>query len=99
MEWNYNIDEAPKGIEVPVKVRKKINNEWTEVDGIEIQVQPIWMATKCGKIHRTYYVPEKLMHSGEVRTGEHFSGFTVGSDNLLAWMPYEVPKHPLETNT
>jgi hypothetical protein len=87
MEWNYDMDAAPRGIEIEHKEEKLIGGKLTEVTSIDFTPQRVWIANHDGNVYATYWVRETKRFPG------HWSGFTANEPGL-AWMPYVKPTHP-----
>ncbi|CAN7393593.1 hypothetical protein [Neorhizobium sp. LjRoot104] len=84
MTWNFDIASAPRGRGVTTTVT---------VDGKdrtkrEHHVDPVWLATASGKVHRSYWVPQTRSMRG------HWSGFNPDSVEPIAWQHFVVPEHP-----
>lgn len=86
MSWNYDMAAAPLG--KTKTVERKIGDKIKTV--LEHHVSPVWLATKSGTVHRSYWIPK----NGQ--DGNRWAGFSVGSDEPIAWMDFIVPQHPFE---
>lgn len=83
-EWNFDITSAPRGKEITTTIT---------VDGKdrtkrEYHVDPVWLATADGKVHRSYWLPATK------NTAARWSGFTEKSAPPVAWQHFVVPVHP-----
>ncbi|MGZ2449620.1 hypothetical protein ACVIRO_002374 [Rhizobium ruizarguesonis] len=83
-QWNHDMASAPIGTEKIVT--RTVKGKPTAVK--EYHVDAVWLATKDGKVHRSYWIPTTAKVEGR------WSGFSVGSDQPVAWQPYIVPDHP-----
>lgn len=83
MTWNFNLSEAPRGhIETRTRVVKD------EPKPFDFFVEdPIWAATKCGKVIKTHWMPQNG------RDGGRWIGLGT-SEEPVAWQPYITPEHP-----
>ncbi|MBM7044107.1 hypothetical protein [Rhizobium lusitanum] len=84
MIWSHDLTAAPLGTQVSVTRTVK----GVEKQIIEHHVAPVWLATADGKVHRSYWIPETKTSEGR------WAGFTVGSNEPIAWQLYVVPTHP-----
>lgn len=74
--WNFDISEAPKGRMV---TRHGVGNAKADIQVFE--PEKIWVASDCGKVGTSYFIPEQ----------DRWCGFTKGQ-TPKAWMP--IPSHP-----
>ncbi|MDM9643854.1 hypothetical protein [Rhizobium sp. S163] len=85
MTWNTNIQEAPRGKTVQITRKKRVETkeavDTTFRTTYEHQKEDVILATKCGKVIKTYWIP------GE----ERWAGLANG-EQPDAWMAW--PKHP-----
>jgi len=89
-QWSFDISTAPKGKTVTTTrlVTDKSSASGKSVrDFEEFVPDHIWIATKCGKVSRTYWIPEHGKNPGR------WSGLATG-EQPIAWMPFVVPAHP-----
>ncbi len=84
MTWNHDITAAPRG--KTVTVTRTVKGEDRQFE--EHHIAPLWIATKDGKVHRSYWIPAMKNTDGR------WSGFSAGSDEPIAWQEYVVPVHP-----
>jgi hypothetical protein len=81
--WQFDIERAPKGRTVKAlrSVKDTKTGEKVELSYDEYQADHIILATKCGKVTRSYWIPEQdrwcMLAKGE---------------EPLAWQPW--PEHP-----
>ena len=83
-EWNENISEAPVGKEVTVTrlVPDKNSASGRSVKDLqEYQRDDVILASKCGKVIKSYWLPDE----------KRWAGFNAG-EQPVAWMAW--PKHP-----
>jgi hypothetical protein len=85
MSWNFDINAAPRGKTVQVTKKKRVETD-ASVDTTfrttyEHQRENVILATKCGKVIKTYWIP------GESR----WAGLANG-EQPNAWMAW--PTHP-----
>lgn len=78
--WNFNMDECPKGQLSPYTKRGKGEYPHTEV-GVRFEPAQVILASKCGKVTRSYWVPEE----------DRWCFFSTG-EHPVAWMLW--PAHP-----
>jgi hypothetical protein len=83
MTWNHDISTAPRGN--TVKSKRTVGDRVQDVSDFVPDV--LWLATKCGKVVRSYLIPE----SGKAPA--RWSGLANG-ELPIAWQPYVVPAHP-----
>lgn len=83
-EWNHNMDSAPRGTEKTVN--RVVRGNTVAIK--EHHIDAVWLATHDGKVHRSYWIPTTPKAEGR------WSGFSVGSEQPVAWQPYVVPAHP-----
>lgn len=84
MTWNFDISTAPKGKMVATERQLKDD----KVSVVEHFVpDPVWLATKCGKVLRSYWLPEAGKNPAR------WSGLATG-EQPVAWQPFVVPAHP-----
>jgi len=82
--WNMNISEAPIGREVTKTVLvadKKSASGKSVRDFQEHQKDDVILASKCGKVIKSYWIPAEKRWAG-FQPGEH----------IVAWMAW--PEHP-----
>lgn len=80
MEWNYNIDEAPKGEIIKEIVADPRGYKYERESFTPVRVQT---ATKCGKVIVTHYLPKEQRWN------------CYGQNEApIAWAP--LLKHPTE---
>jgi len=84
MSWIHDITLAPRG-RIAISTRtygdKNVNHS-------EFVPDVLWIATKCGKVSRSYWIPEAGKNPGR------WSGLATG-EQPVAWQPCEVPAHPI----
>jgi hypothetical protein len=83
MTWSFDLTTAPRG--KTVTSARKVGNNTHEITDFVPDV--IWLATKCGKVSRSYWIPE----SG--KTPARWSGLAT-REEPVAWQAYIVPEHP-----
>ena len=86
-QWYFDMDAAPRGIEVERKVEKIVGGKLTEVKRVDFIPDRVWIATPDGNVYSTYWVRETKHMAG------HWSGLTANEPGI-AWMLYSKPKHP-----
>lgn len=92
MTWNTNIQEAPRGRNVTVMRNTKTRNGIERVPVNEFEIDPVWLATKCGKVVRSYWIPKTDKNPGR------WGGLANG-ELPIAWQTYVVPVHPFAAAT
>lgn len=75
MNWNTEINDAPKGAETE---RKNPRGEGTYTEFVP---EHIIVATKCGKVTRSYWIPKEGRWC-----------MLAKNEQPVAWMPW--PSHP-----
>jgi hypothetical protein len=81
-DWNTDISKAPRGA-YQVKNRKFGS---THADSKVFRADKVILATKCGQVTMSRYLPE----------AKRFEGLATG-EQPVAWMPWapgELPTHP-----
>ena len=89
MTWSFDISTAPRGKTVTTTrlVNDKNSASGKSVkDFEEFREEPVILATKCGKVVRSYWMQKE----------GRWAGFATG-EQPLAWMPW--PEHPHHSNT
>ena len=83
MTWNHDITAAPRG--KTVTVTRTVKGEDRQFE--ESQVSEVWLATKCGRVIRSYWLGQTKFSparwAGLATTGQP-----------IAWQDYVVPVHP-----
>ena len=87
--WNFDIEEAPRG--KSVKTERQIKDGVRVIETFEPDI--VWMASSCGKVIRSYWIPESKTCRGR------WAGFSAAGEQPIAWQPYVVPSHPEHRNT
>lgn len=87
MTWNFNMDEAPKGRMVTKTITTTKGDRTTE----EFVPDAVLVASNCGLVLKSHWMPPKLTQSGSLLDGNRWSGFGVDK-GPIAWMP--LPVHP-----
>ena len=77
MDWNFDISQAPRGRYV-VKARKIGKGEG---DQRVFVPEPVIVATKCGVVTRSHYLPEQKRWA-----------MLAKGEQPVAWQPW--PEHP-----
>lgn len=83
MTWNHDIDAAPKG--TFFKRNRIVKDKVQEVE--EFIPNYVWVATKCDKVLKSYFVPPVGKVVGR------WSGLATG-EQPVAWQTFIVPEHP-----
>jgi hypothetical protein len=86
--WNSDLSTAPRG--KTVTHERRVGDKIHEIR--DFVPDFVWLATKCGKVLRSYWIPENGKNPGR------WAGLATG-EQPLAWQPYNVPEHPDHTNT
>jgi len=81
--WNFDITAAPRG--KTVTHERRVGDSTHEIR--DFVPDFIWIASKCGKVIRSYWIPEAGKNPGR------WSGLATG-EQPIAWQPYAVPVHP-----
>lgn len=84
MSWNFDINTAPRGKKITST--RHVGKNTHEITDFVPDV--IWAATKCGKVIRTYWIPENG------KTPGRWSGLATG-ESPLAWQPFVTPEFPV----
>lgn len=79
MNWNFNINEAPKGWEEVKTIKRKDKDIDVSVHNPEY----IWAASSCGVVTKSYWIESE----------GRWCCFKKG-ENPIAWQIFEVPFHP-----
>lgn len=77
MSWNHDMSKAPRG-------RYVIQNRKAGKGAADVRVfepQPILAASKCGKVGKSWYLPDEKRWVGFTKDG-----------GPIAWQPW--PEHP-----
>lgn len=87
MAWSFDIASAPRGrtIRVDRAIMRSDGKYIEEREGFVPDV--VWLASKCGKVIRSYWIPETERASGR------WSGLAT-KEEPIAWHPYFIPEHP-----
>ena len=82
-QWSFDISAAPRGriVNSTRTFGTKTSNHSEFVPDI------LWLATKFGKVSRSYWIPEAGKNPGR------WSGLATG-EQPVAWQPFVVPTHP-----
>lgn len=89
MTWNFDFTDVPLGqdVTVPRLVADKNSASGKTVrDVTEFQRDDLILASKCGKVIKSYWIPAE----------ERFAGFSKG-EQPIAWCAW--PEHPNHRNT
>ncbi|NTF67939.1 hypothetical protein [Rhizobium rhizogenes] len=89
MSWNHDISQAPRGHMITVMRNTKTKDGIFRVPVEEFEPDILWLATICGKVIRSYWVPANGRHDG------YWPGFAQKDGTPpVAWQPYVIPTHP-----
>ena len=83
--WSFDIKAAPLG---RIVTSDRIYGKKTHKHS-EFVPDVLWIAAKCGKVLRSYWIPEAGKNPGR------WSGLATG-EQPIAWQPYVVPAHPTQ---
>lgn len=87
MTWSHDMSAAPRGKTITVqRLFKDKNSAYGEklVSVEEFETDYLWLATECGKVIKSYCIPET----------KHSRGRWAGVNAPIAWQPFIVPDHP-----
>lgn len=89
MTWNHDISAAPRGRTINVVRNTKTKDGVIRVPVEEFEPDILWLASSCGKVIRSYWIPANKHHDG------YWAGFAQkGGTPPVAWQNYVVPEHP-----
>lgn len=89
MTWNHDISSAPRGRTINVMRNTKTKDGVIRVPVEEFEPDILWLASSCGKVIRSYWIPANKHHDG------YWAGFAQkGGTPPVAWQNYVVPEHP-----
>ncbi|WP_245582419.1 hypothetical protein [Neorhizobium lilium] len=81
--WNHDLTTAPHGRnETRTRTIKGETQEFTD-----FVPEPVWLATKCGKVVRTYWTPKTEFSPAR------WAGLGT-NEQPVAWQAFVVPEHP-----
>jgi len=87
MTWNRDMSTAPRGKTVWTHRKTKTSAGIIDKPVQEFEPTILWLATKCGKVLKSYFIPATERQDGR------WSGFGT-NEAPIAWQPYAVPVHP-----
>jgi hypothetical protein len=86
-DWNFDISEAPRGTVQEIEQTRVYSDKSVETVRELFVPNWLWLASKCGKVIKAHWIPEKG------RDGGRWLGFNKGEE-AVAWMPFVIPEHP-----
>jgi hypothetical protein len=91
--WNHDMTTAPRGRTVTVMRNTKTKDGVIRVPVQEFEPEHVWLASSCGKVIRSYWIPANKNHDG------YWPGFAQkGGTQPIAWQPFVTPVHPFASN-
>jgi len=87
MTWSFDISSAPRGHNITVMRTARSKDGVTRVPVKEFEPDHVWLATICGKVIKSYWIPETDKNEGR------WAGFAT-KEQPKAWQPFIVPVHP-----
>jgi len=87
MTWSFEISTAPKGRNITVMRTARSKDGVTRFPVEEFEPDHVWLATKCGKVLKSYWIPETAKNEGR------WAGLGT-KEQPVAWQLYVVPAHP-----
>jgi hypothetical protein len=81
--WHFDIGSAPRG--KTVTASKQVGKNTVEIS--EFSPDPVWLATKCGKVLHSRWIPASGSQPAR------WSGLATG-EQPLAWQAYVIPEFP-----
>lgn len=89
MTWSFDMSTAPRGKHVTVTRKVKTADGVVDRSVDEFAPEQVWLASSCGKVIKSSWVPANGRHNG------YWSGFAQdGGTPPIAWHPYVIPAHP-----
>lgn len=85
--WSRDISGAPRGRNITVMRTARGKEGVTRVPMKEFEPESVWLATKCGKVLKSHWIPETEKNEGR------WAGFST-KEQPVAWQPFIVPVHP-----
>lgn len=86
--WDQDISKAPRGRTITVMRNTRTKDGMIRVPTQEFESQRVWIATKCGKVMQSYWIPATDKNEGR------WGGLGTKEDPI-AWQAFVVPVHPL----
>lgn len=86
MTWNTDISAAPKGRTITVMKNTRTKDGVVRLPVEEKVDEPIWVATKCGKVMKTHWLQSE-------RNPGRWVGLA-SNEEPVAWQPFVTPQHP-----
>lgn len=85
--WNSDIEAAPHGRTEALPQTRVHSGREVEVLRSAFIPDYVWLATKCGKVIKSCWIPAKG------RDGDRWHGLNKG-EQPVAWMLFVTPEHP-----
>ncbi|NTG73264.1 hypothetical protein G6M02_07965 [Agrobacterium rhizogenes] len=85
--WNHDISQAPRGHMTTVMRNTKTKDGVVRIPVEEFEPDHVWLATKCGKVVKSYWIPATEKNEGR------WVGLAT-KEEPVAWQAYVMPIHP-----
>jgi hypothetical protein len=86
-DWNFDIASAPRGKTEETEQTRMYSNRTFETIRSIFVPDLLWLASNCGKVIKSHWIPEKGMDGGR------WLGMNKG-EQPVAWMLFVTPEHP-----